>query len=742
MSNAIQQLFEFVAVNKTSELSSIRDDIEDVRNATDDLNDASGRSQQASAGAERGLNLLSTAAKAAGAALAAAAAIGFGAMLAASGQAFRDFMALDTAMNRFEAQTGLTGDALDGMEQIAVDLFTGGWGDSLDEVITTLSQVRNITQLEGQDLKEATQAALIFSDTFERDITESVRGADTMMDNFGVTAQESFDILTRGMQATGDPAGDLLDTFNEYSANFADMGFSARQMLAILQTGLQAGARNTDDIADGMREFQIRLQDGSSDLALWQLGLSGINQEYKNGERSGKSMFLAVRNALLEIEDPLERNRLGVELFGTKWEDVGPDVFLSLNTIGEGLSNVEGATNRAGDALQRGLGPTWERFTRTVRMSLVEALGPYIEQGLERLIPLIEQAGQWLTTVGIPKFAEFTRIISDGVASPGEFGERIAGGLESIGESVGMLSLEKLDALVRLLGEKEGLTGISPVQIAALMGAIALLAAPSIAAGLTTLVTTAIIPMVAAFTTLSAVIAFMLSPLGILLVLLGLVAVNFGGIADSIEQVIDGLKNGDLLMVLDGLLDTITAIPLGIADMVGGLLGIDVPEGLAALEGTWENIKTIISWVGTQASKLLGSIDFEIPGAIKDLANIMGGIAKAADTVANTLGLGGDTSGGDFNDLETMIGKKKARGGPLRGVTLVGEEGPEFIAPGYTMTAVPAAISRGYMGAGAGSGGGTVNEFIFTGDMHFNGVQNIRQLQRELEAEAQRVNRR
>ena len=200
-----------------------------------------------------------------------------------------DVLAWDSAFNRLEAQTGRNAAQMAGLEQAASGLFNAGWGASLDDITGALAEATPIMgwRVDDSQLQGLTEDALVFQEVFDRDVTESLRTVDKMMSQFGVDGGEAFDLLTRSMQFTGDPAGDLLDTMNEYSSTFADMGFSADQAMALLISGLDAGAYNTDVVADGLREMNIRLQDGTSDLALWQLGLDGLNTQYKNGEVSG-----------------------------------------------------------------------------------------------------------------------------------------------------------------------------------------------------------------------------------------------------------------------------------------------------------------------------------------------------------------------------------------------------------------------------------------------------------------------
>src|SRR5690606_26104031 len=71
------------------------------------------------------------------------------------------------------------------------------------------------------------------------------------------SADEAFDVIVRGAQLGGDEAGDLLDTFSEYSTIFRSMGLSGEQAMGLIVQGLRAGARDADVVADAIKEFTI-----------------------------------------------------------------------------------------------------------------------------------------------------------------------------------------------------------------------------------------------------------------------------------------------------------------------------------------------------------------------------------------------------------------------------------------------------------------------------------------------------
>lgn len=479
--NAVQQLFEFVAVSRTNELDDIRDDIARTAEATDDLNAAASDSERASGKAERGLGLMARAANVAKMAMLGLAGVGIAAVVAASGQAFRDFLAFDSAANRLEATTGLTGEALDGLSASAQNLWAGGLGASIDDTYAAIAQVRNITQAEGQELEGLTRQALILSDAFGYDVSESARAVDTAMQQFGTTGQEMFDLITVAAQKTGDPAGDLLDVVNEYSADFAEAGYSADQMIATLVQGSENGVWSLDKMADAVREFGIRTKEGGDEArgafdALFAAGEEWSFVDYETGARqvidSTDELYQALADGSIDmalvgdrvaemwsdIEDPILRNQLGVALMGSQYEELGDAAIEALDIADDALGDVEGATDRAGRALQRGLGPAWERFTRTVRLGLVQAFGPLIERGLNVAVRLLEQLGTWVTTTGLPALRALGGVIGDLAGQFVDFATGIYNTLRGAFETGGFEGLADtlLDALGRGLRDVPG----------------------------------------------------------------------------------------------------------------------------------------------------------------------------------------------------------------------------------------------------------------------------------------------
>ena len=98
---------------------------------------------------------------------------------------------------------------------IAQKVYTNNFGDSLEDVAEGLSVVQKTTGLVGDELQKATESGFALRDTFGYDLQESARAANALMKNFGVTAEEAYNIIAVGAQNGADQNGDLLDTLND-----------------------------------------------------------------------------------------------------------------------------------------------------------------------------------------------------------------------------------------------------------------------------------------------------------------------------------------------------------------------------------------------------------------------------------------------------------------------------------------------------------------------------------------------
>ncbi|WP_219715404.1 hypothetical protein, partial [Clostridioides difficile] len=58
-----------------------------------------------------------------------------------------------------------------------------------------------------------------------------------------------------------------------------------------------------------------------------------LTAKFAKGGKDAKEAFMEVTTALGNVEDDVKRNQLGVQLFGTKWEDLGEDAVKALTDM-------------------------------------------------------------------------------------------------------------------------------------------------------------------------------------------------------------------------------------------------------------------------------------------------------------------------------------------------------------------------------------------------------------------------
>lgn len=279
------------------------------------------------------------------------------------------------AMNQIQASTGASEQQMTGFSKIATNIYNQNLGESFYDIAESMSAVRKVTQLSGSELESTTKNAIVFSDVVGEDISESIKAADTMMKNFGITSTEAYNLLAQGDAKGLNKSGELLDTANEYSGYFAKLGFSADQMFDTFKAGLDAGAFNLDKVGDGIKEFGIRTKDGSkaSLEAYKAIGLSGtqMTKEFATGGKTAQEAFLKTTKAIAAIKDPVKANAVSVQLFGTQAEDLEARVIKSYANIESQFDMTKNTMEEITKVKYNTIGKALGGVGRTLQTSLI-----------------------------------------------------------------------------------------------------------------------------------------------------------------------------------------------------------------------------------------------------------------------------------------------------------------------------------------------------------------------------------
>ncbi len=272
---------------------------------------------------------------------------------------------MDQAMNQFIASTGKSSDEAERYQGVLEGIYANNYGEDFQDIADSMALVtKSMGDMDDASLQSITESAFALRDTFGYDVNESVRAATAMVKQFGIDGDDAMGLIATGAQNGLDYSGELLDSISEYSVQFAKAGLDADDMFKIMQSGAESGAFNLDKVGDAIKEMSIRVVDGSDTTAAGfeALGLNADDMaaKFAAGGESAKEAFDQTIDALAGMEDPLAQNQAGVALFGTMWEDLGPDVVTQLANIQDGAYDTADAMGTIKDVKYDDLGSMFE----------------------------------------------------------------------------------------------------------------------------------------------------------------------------------------------------------------------------------------------------------------------------------------------------------------------------------------------------------------------------------------------
>lgn len=273
------------------------------------------------------------------------------------------------ASNRFQGKMGITKTESKQFLNFANELVKSGMVDNLEEAQEAITQVYQTAgkKVTPEGLKQLTKYAISFSKTFDTDVNETMRGASRMMENFGISAEEAFDLLTAGAQNGLNQSNELADNMAEYSQLFGQMGFTADETFSLLEAGLDGGAYNLDKVNDLIKEMGISLTDGrfEENADMFSESTRNLFNEWKNGKATQGEVVKGMMNDFAKMEggyDALNRA-------GTVWSALGEDNSLKVIKAMAGASDSFGETKGSAEDLNNTMTNTtaWDAFTNGVK---------------------------------------------------------------------------------------------------------------------------------------------------------------------------------------------------------------------------------------------------------------------------------------------------------------------------------------------------------------------------------------
>lgn len=338
---------------------------------------------------------------------------------------------LEAATNKAAAATNKTLGGLEEYQELIKEIYTDNYGESFEDVADKIALVKQqMGDLGGSGLTDVVKQGYALQDAFDIDFAEGLRGADALVKQFGITNEEAYNLMVQGAQNGLNQNQDLADQIAEYGVKFADMGYTADEMFNMLASSAKNGVYQIDQANDALKEFSIRTIAGDASEALIGLGFDAKRTQRRiaDGGRSGALEVTKIIRKLAEVKDEVKLNQYGVELFGTKWEDVGKDALLALGNIDGAIQKEKNSVKDLMDTMYSGASAESQQAMREIAVAGAE-IG-------EALLPCVADIAKFLSDLA-KAFSQLPDGVKTGILGVLSVVALIAPVLSGIGKSIG-----------------------------------------------------------------------------------------------------------------------------------------------------------------------------------------------------------------------------------------------------------------------------------------------------------------
>lgn len=547
----------------------------------------------------------------------------------------------ENASVKATAYFGETGEAAKQTEQIIKDVYTGGVGESMDQVSDAVIAVKkNLEDLSATDMKNITDQAITLDSLYGIDMNETLRGVNALMEQFGLDAQTAMDYVVSGTQNGLDKTNELGDNLAEYSGKFEQAGYTAEEYFQLLNNGLDGGAYNLDKVNDAINEVTTRLADGTiaDTIESYSTETQDLFKAWQNGGASQKEVIDSIVKDIKNTSSQQDALNMAASAFGTMAEDGNLKFITSLSSVGNAYKDVSGKAQDMFDSTTTSQ-QLFDAAMRQAKEDIAPVGNALVELGTELIPQIAEAFGDFVEQIDWDSVTEQITGIADKIH---EFCDFLAENKDTIlavlaAIAAGFVAWNVASIVQGAITAIQGLGGVLPAIKTGIAAVNTVIAANPIG-----LVVTAIAALVAGL-----VVAYNTSD-----TFREKVDAAFSAIKDVVLTVIEAVK------------EAVTAAWAYISTDTGGQLGIMQ----AYVNAIFQEIKLIISVVMTAIQGIIKAVTQAMNGdwsgawnTIKETVfNIVGQIKEYVLKIFGNLLTGIKTTVGNIsaavkNGLQTAV---------------------------------------------------------------------------------------
>lgn len=228
--------------------------------------------------------------------------------------------------------------------------YVWDYNSAIKESLILVNQLTGELGANADEIRQYTQSLV---DAYGLDFKETITDVKNLVQDFGLTYKDAFDLYTEGLVKGGLANKEFGDSINEYGVLFEQNGYSAQEFINILNKGFDLGVY-TDKLPDAIKEAGLSLEEqtkATRDALVNAFGAT-FSDDILKRIRTGQT---SVKTALNEISTQAQKANLNqqqlaqltADIFRGAGEDAGgaklifEALYESINDLNTPLNDVQ-----------------------------------------------------------------------------------------------------------------------------------------------------------------------------------------------------------------------------------------------------------------------------------------------------------------------------------------------------------------------------------------------------------------
>lgn len=540
-------------------------------------------------------------------------------------------MELDDAMAKFQAQTGASSSEMNKFKNIARDVWSNNFGSDVSDVADMMGRVKQQMQgISDVDLKNVTEDLITLRDVYGMDENETLRGAKQLMEQFGITSQEAFDLMAKGAQNGLDYSGELGDNIAEYAGKFAQAGYSAKEYFQAMTNGVKGGSYNLDKMHDAVNEITTRMSDGTIEGALdsFDTKTQDVFKAWQEGGAKQKDVQDAIVQDIKETTNQQEALNKASIAFGTMGEDFNLKFITSLSSVGDEYNNVAGTMDKVKDIANGGLKNALSGLGRTFLNSFTpigEAITPILSGIIGLITVAIQGIQQGFAKVGEVISSVFGSIDTSGITNiVGQVSDvlapafdKVKGAIEQMKVALEPIAKDILSKIIEVIQNivnqaQKILTVVGPPILAIIQNIISVI--------------TEMIPVITSILTIvGSVVSGIISFISMVVTYIGTAIATILGFIMPIVEIISTI------------VANIWSVILTVATNIWSKVSEVVTAIIEFVTNLFKSISDVINKIWSKIQEVMGKVGDKVKGVIDDINKYFNNIKSTVSDVFNNI---------------------------------------------------------------------------------------------------------